>query len=739
MDKNEKLFHNGHSPNETEETPGWAYFTGALGALLGALVSAAIISLVGLAGVFSAFLGFLTGILSVKGYMILRGPRKYRFAAAVVMISSVLTSAGSAIWLLIHHYAVKDSYIVAVWTGALVAFSVWGFIRSNRVLQIYINPQLLEKHLETAKEIIMADTAKQTDWYYAEHRWIRPLHISISIAALVPILLMAGLTVYGVSGMEGRYEGLTVMILSSAIGIICGFFTIVIGLIPALRLMRADQWCYMRTENGELWRIHLPRLNQNETYRFSVSNGALRAIHGRFLKTEENEMAKASMIRAVEDIQCGRIFPGNSIHSAVAPMTDLQLKKENRWKWVVRCKGANGQERKIVIPKAYPRFSPVPDSSAPQGPVPYRFSLMICALAVSLILGVGGAYIGFVPYATNDFYGGSTETTETTDTTDITDTRSYTVDGITFEVSRAWSEIEGHSGAFTNKRGTQIYAFNAATPLGSSRWDEAYRALLDYYEQDHTLLEVPELLSPYSLDGGVDCYANPVYMLDNRSNVYNFIEIVVVPQKNLMLTFVAYQSEKFTLYEQDDAQKALNLMWHSLTFEIGSRDDISGNMFLNEDGSELSLQEDGSFRYYRSEEDHQNQYYEGTYEVFYGQDALDKVASMTEYGLTMEELERILSLNMNGYVPGDSSLEDLFYTLEPDMNDKRTRYQVCKDTFYAVILHNDKLVVSPEEETVKDHDTLYIGFYIPELEIADMTNANAATHVTWTYKGKTNP
>ena len=62
-----------------------------------------------------------------------------------------------------------------------------------------------------------------------------------------------------------------------------------------------------------------------------------------------------------------------------------------------------------------------------------------------------------------------------------------------------------------------------------------------------------------------------------------------------------------------------------------------------------------SYRYYRSEDDHENQYYEGVYEVYYGQTAVDKVVSMTEYGLTEEELNQVLSANMNGYVPGGST------------------------------------------------------------------------------------
>lgn len=142
-----------------------------------------------------------------------------------------------------------------------------------------------------------------------------------------------------------------------------------------------------------------------------------------------------------------------------------------------------------------------------------------------------------------------------------------------------------------------------------------------------------------------------------------------------------------------------------------------------------------SYRYYRSEDDHENQYYEGVYEVYYGQTAVDKVVSMTEYGLTEEELNQVLSANMNGYVPGGSTPGDYLY-YEGVLEDTRERYTVCLDTFYAVILHNQRLVYSPDNVREDGNSTLYIGFYIPELEMADLTNCNALSHTQWTFQGE---
>lgn len=304
---------------------------------------------------------------------------------------------------------------------------------------------------------------------------------------------------------------------------------------------------------------------------------------------------------------------------------------------------------------------------------------------------------------------------------------------VTFNIGADWTQTEGQN-MFYTKEQDQVYGLNGTSPLGSKTPQEMFEDLIAYYEMDgrFQMEEKTESLSSWVSEDGVACEYGTVY--GKLDSFLYYTKVIIAPQKNLVLTF-AGQAAGQEGYEQA-LKDTLSSLCDSVTFDVGAQDDISGNTFLNEDGSELCLQEDGSFRYYRSEDDHENQYYEGTYEVFYGQPAFDKVASMTEYGLTEEELEQTLSSNMNGYLPGGSSPMDALYGLDGDKKDNRTRYQVCRDTFYALILHNDKLVMSPGEETEQGHDTLYIGYYIPELEAADLINANAGSHFTWSNKGK---
>lgn len=62
-------------------------------------------------------------------------------------------------------------------------------------------------------------------------------------------------------------------------------------------------------------------------------------------------------------------------------------------------------------------------------------------------------------------------------------------------------------------------------------------------------------------------------------------------------------------------------------------------------------------------------------------------------------------------------------------------YHICLDTFYALILHSEQYIDASNESSEAGTTTLFIGYYIPELQMLDMTNANAASYAQFTYKG----
>lgn len=311
---------------------------------------------------------------------------------------------------------------------------------------------------------------------------------------------------------------------------------------------------------------------------------------------------------------------------------------------------------------------------------------------------------------------------------------THSVQGVAFQVPTNWTQAEGLDLFYAAGR-REVYGLNGVSPLGAYTPQEFYEALVSHYEDTNQFssLRASETMGPWQSADGVECYAAD--LTGYQDSIIYCTKLIAAPQKNLVLTFCG-QANAEELGDPAPVWGTLNFLCDSLTFEIGTKDEITGNTFLCGDGSQLCLQGGGDFRWYQSAEDHEGQYYEGVYEVHRGQEAMDKVASMTEYGLTMEELERVLSASMNGYIPGESRPIDYLYAMG-ELEDNRERYSVCLDTFYAVILDNQRLVVSPEEVREGGNRTLYIGFYLPELEMADLTNCNAGSNTQWTFQEKT--
>ncbi|MBO5238238.1 MAG: hypothetical protein J6B50_05655 [Lachnospiraceae bacterium] len=300
----------------------------------------------------------------------------------------------------------------------------------------------------------------------------------------------------------------------------------------------------------------------------------------------------------------------------------------------------------------------------------------------------------------------------------------YSQDSISYKVDSSWVPFSDEEGVFITTDQKTVYMVQGISPLGSYTPDEFYQSLINRYTSQYNLIYLDASLSYFTADDNTDCAMATMKLEEN--DVYYLIDLIIAKDKNIVVTFASQCAS------DDDARlEPIHSVSQSITYNIGNTDYISGNTFINTDGSELCLNSDGTFNYYRYEGDHENQYYTGTYEVYYGQPAIDKIASMTEYGLTKEELEDTLSANMKGYIPGNNTLDYLY-------SDSSTEYyQVCKDTFYCLILHHEELVNSPDDRSPLSHSTLYFGFYIPELQMADMLNANSATQFQFTLKTNT--
>lgn len=303
-------------------------------------------------------------------------------------------------------------------------------------------------------------------------------------------------------------------------------------------------------------------------------------------------------------------------------------------------------------------------------------------------------------------------------------TQEHTIDNISFSVDPNWTRYsEEQEGTFITKDKKSAYCLQGVSQIGSYTPDEFYKSILNGYQQEYEIISSDKEMSDFTTSDGIESKIARIEM--KKDNVFFFIDLLIVPQKNAAITFAVQAADK------DSIPIDIREITNTAKVNIANEDYISGNTFTCSDGSELCLEDNNEFIYYQSEDDHSKPYCTGKYEVFRGQEAIDKVDSLKDYGLTKDEQEQTLKANMNGYKLGGPSPIDY---IEPEnYYDSDNIYQICKDSYYAVILHNEKLVDS-EKITDMGNDSLYIGYYIPEIDYADMINANTANYANWTLK-----
>ncbi len=299
------------------------------------------------------------------------------------------------------------------------------------------------------------------------------------------------------------------------------------------------------------------------------------------------------------------------------------------------------------------------------------------------------------------------------DTEQVVESVVCTVDTVSFSVPGDWTPLEKES-SYASADRKAAYQLQGISMLGNYSPQEFYVELVDYYGSSNEVIYNDAKPEQIILDDGADALVGRIELKDE--SVCFSIDVLIVPQKNTVVTYaVQYVEGNTPSVDIREITKTTEVL-------IGKDDMITGKTFVNEAESMICLNEDGNFIYYQHKDNLEDSYVSGPYEVYRGQEAVDKVATMTEYGLTKEELTEILSNDMNGYTPGGSNPMDLLGGTDKEV------YHVCPDTFYALILHKKQLL-DGGVTTEMDATVLYIGYYIPELELLDFTNANTASHI----------
>jgi len=124
----------------------------------------------------------------------------------------------------------------------------------------------------------------------------------------------------------------------------------------------------------------------------------------------------------------------------------------------------------------------------------------------------------------------------------------------------------------------------------------------------------------------------------------------------------------------------------------------NGNWKSEKDGLLLTLNENNSFKYYRSFEDLTNNYYEGNYKFYMGEEAKAYITEeLSSYNVTDEELEKIFEMN--------------------------EKFDVSN--FVCLILSNEKCMIDGANVLKEKNEAPYMGFYFEEEKYLDITNMNS--------------
>lgn len=129
-------------------------------------------------------------------------------------------------------------------------------------------------------------------------------------------------------------------------------------------------------------------------------------------------------------------------------------------------------------------------------------------------------------------------------------------------------------------------------------------------------------------------------------------------------------------------------------------DDISGYSYVEKtDDSLLDLKSDGTFKYYQDKDKLADYYYEGTYTIYNGEDAIEYIANdLEKYGVTEEE--------------------------QKDLLERNSKYKI--DNYYCVVLKNQKCIINGENTLTTIVETPYFGFYFEDTKTLNITNMKSS-------------
>ena len=370
---------------------------GAVGAFLGSLLGVVCVVLVGQLGYVVSLSGLVMAVCAIKGYELLGGrlSKKGCIIACLIILGmtyfahqlSCAITISQEIGLDIFQSFRTISFFLEM--DVLDAKAYWGnlFMLYGFTLLGAIPTVIVSFRSSGANPVLPSGDQAQdfregaVELYIPQSKWLRPLQLAALPAMLLPIVVMLFIA------LMPMQQTFSMAWVGAALGSFAAMILLLILSFQALTPFRfAVRKVLARDGGGTLWQVDIQALNAMEPYRFVRT---MRAIVWDRLTPESQEVARASIQRAIRDISSGTILPGSLLSRAVVPLTDLHITGEDRLQYHGSYRAGNGQ-KKIHIPKACPGLRLTSEPPAPQGPVPFGWSLLLMSVAFTAVLTLIG-------------------------------------------------------------------------------------------------------------------------------------------------------------------------------------------------------------------------------------------------------------------------------------------------------------------------------------------------------------
>ncbi|SCX17145.1 hypothetical protein SAMN02910339_02389 [Lachnospiraceae bacterium YSD2013] len=312
-------------------------------------------------------------------------------------------------------------------------------------------------------------------------------------------------------------------------------------------------------------------------------------------------------------------------------------------------------------------------------------------------------------------------------------TRECTYGCITFKVGEDWIKVEDKETTFLYPDGQSQYQILGTSELGRYTPEEFFTELVTLYMNEGAEIDVKGLkpLTSYVTADGIEGYVGRITF--TKENTYHVeIDVLILPDKDYVVTIaglcdkdrtlaldVRVITDTITINKETVAVKKAMVEGGVTSKTVN----VNSCFYDANTGSLLDMTDTENFKIYVFADNKDGLYSGGTYEVYMGDDAVDKVDEMTFYGITREEVELMINRAQEGYALATG----LSYQNPGDKLYSVDRNDFCAMVFNIEYIHDDSGNITEN----KKQPVLYVGFYVEELDMFDMTNCMTFSTYRW--------